>query len=76
MSEQITITREHSRREYQSEHGRSTVAILCPFCGAQVIAYKWSMAGSGKRCECGALHTWLSGSKMKVKAIEGVQDEQ
>lgn len=26
----------------------------CPFCGSPVRAYWWSLAGSGKRCDCGA----------------------
>lgn len=29
----------------------------CPFCGEEVWAYKWSLAGSGKKCpQCGAKH--------------------
>lgn len=30
--------------------------IACPFCGRVVRAYWWSLAGSGKKCPCGALH--------------------
>lgn len=37
-------------RDYTSEHGRSKAIIECPFCGKRNIAYKWSLAGSGKRC--------------------------
>jgi hypothetical protein len=40
-----------------SRFGRTTVDIRCPFCGAVVIAYVWSLAGSGKNCPCGAKHT-------------------
>ena len=36
--------------------GRSTITLDCPFCGAEVTAYTWSMAGRGKRCACGAVH--------------------
>lgn len=36
-----------------STMGRTRVEIICPFCSARVIAYLWSLAGSGKRCECG-----------------------
>lgn len=46
------------RYEIVSEHsgfGRSTVHIECPFCFREVVAYKWSLSGSGKKCECGAL---------------------
>ena len=28
--------------------------IRCPFCDTVTEAYVWSLAGSGKRCECGA----------------------
>ena len=36
-------------------NGRSTVTIKCPFCGIEVVAYKWSLCGCGKKCPCGAL---------------------
>jgi hypothetical protein len=49
--------REHETRLGRSEFGRSTVWITCPYCDVEVEAYVWSLAGSGKRCECGALHT-------------------
>lgn len=29
----------------------------CPFCKADVKAYLWSLAGGGKRCDCGAMFT-------------------
>ncbi len=29
--------------------------IYCPFCGDKVKVYWRSLAGTGKRCECGAL---------------------
>ncbi len=31
------------------------ILIRCPFCNAKVTAYMWSLAGTGKRCDCGAL---------------------
>lgn len=31
--------------------GRSSIEIQCPFCQHISNAYKWSLAGSGKRCE-------------------------
>lgn len=37
--------------------GRTQITLVCPCCGAEVTAYVWSLAGSGKRCSCGALHT-------------------
>lgn len=38
-----------------SRHGKSTMMVKCPFCGAKLEVYTWSFAGSGKRCSCGAL---------------------
>ena len=38
-------------QDYIHEHGRSRVIVKCPFCGRANIAYTWSLAGSGKRCE-------------------------
>ena len=38
-----------------STMGRSRVYISCPFCHSTVKAYLWSLSGSGKRCDCGAL---------------------
>lgn len=37
-----------------SETGKTRIAVDCPFCGAELIAYLWSLAGSGKKCQCGA----------------------
>jgi hypothetical protein len=49
-------SRLHDRTTISSTVGRTVVAILCPFCGVTTEAYLWSLAGSGKRCECGAVH--------------------
>ena len=46
--------REYEARGGRSEVGRSTAYLTCPFCGTEVKAYIWSLAGSGKRCTCGA----------------------
>lgn len=51
-------SREYAAENFSSSMGRSTIRIRCPFCGALTIAYKWSLAGGGKRCGgdgCGAL---------------------
>lgn len=33
--------------------------IQCPFCNSQVQAFHWSLAGSGKKCGCGAkFNSW------------------
>jgi uncharacterized radical SAM superfamily Fe-S cluster-containing enzyme len=46
-----------------SEHARSRVEIVCPFCNTKVWAYIWSLAGSGKKCpKCGAIHTCYYGT--------------
>jgi hypothetical protein len=37
-------------------NGRSYCYVTCPFCGESVKAHIWSLAGSGKRCPCGAVH--------------------
>ena len=60
-------TRPHTGlRELSREVGRIRVAITCPFCGDEVIAYVWSLAGSGKKCDCGALLTQVAAWKTKV----------
>lgn len=54
-----TPTRVLEERPYRilseiSSVGRNLLTLLCPFCDAHVAAYRWSLAGSGKRCTCGA----------------------
>jgi hypothetical protein len=34
-----------------------TATAVCGFCCAWIKIYVWSLAGSGKRCTCGALLT-------------------
>lgn len=47
-----------------SEMGKTRIEVKCPFCSAHMIAYLWSLAGSGKKCSCGAkLHSDGSVSK-------------
>jgi hypothetical protein len=55
--------REHKSFNYSGEFGRANCVIQCPFCGAEVKVYVWSLAGGGKRCNCGALH--MSGQTIK-----------
>lgn len=47
---------QHEATSYVSQFGMSSVRLTCPFCGESVIAYVWSLAGTGKRCPCGAMH--------------------
>lgn len=35
--------------------GRTTLTIRCPHCDTETEVRLWSLAGSGKRCECGAV---------------------
>lgn len=42
-----------------SEVGRNRMLLECPWCGDEVTAYRWSLAGSGKRCpNCRSLFTY------------------
>lgn len=48
----------HTYEVISRRPGRVRVEITCPFCGAIVTAYRWSLGGSGKLCPgCGAKHT-------------------
>lgn len=38
-----------------SRRGQRIVGLRCPFCDTITEAHLWSLAGSGKRCECGAI---------------------
>ena len=60
--------RQHRKYGYVSDFGKSTVEIVCPFCGKHIRAYVWSLAGKGKKCYCGVLHgSWgVSMRKMRV----------
>lgn len=42
--------------------------IECPFCQQIERAYAWSLAGSGKRCVCGAIHKYRN--NMSYLAVE------
>jgi hypothetical protein len=42
--------------DHPQANGRTYTNIRCPFCSADTRAYLWSLAASGKRCSCGALH--------------------
>ncbi len=62
--------RKHSLRHGPSTIGRSEAYIMCPFCSRTVRVYLWSLAGSGKRCVCGALHTYYGESIKARRAKE------
>lgn len=44
----------------KTKHGRllKVIGIRCPFCGTVTEARVWSLAGVGKKCDCGAKHLW------------------
>jgi len=50
----------------------STYIIFdCPFCTDEVKAIVWSLCGSGKRCECGAMFTsWGRATHFKQENIK------
>jgi hypothetical protein len=53
-------------KPYKSfDYTGKTVKIECPFCGTVVLAYVWSLAGSGKKCPCGAIHGYMGISRRK-----------
>jgi hypothetical protein len=57
----VSETKEVRRYHIISDHremGLSRITLECPWCCEYVIAYIWSLAGSGKRCTCGAKFTW------------------
>lgn len=43
------------RHPGRSAMGVSTDWVTCPWCGKETECYVWSLAGSGKKCACGAL---------------------
>jgi hypothetical protein len=51
--------RPYTTRDRVSTMGKSSVVAECPFCGAAVVIFLWSIAGNGKKlCSCGAaLHS-------------------
>lgn len=54
---------------YRRPAGRSAVLIRCPWCGTDTEARVWSLAGRGKRCECGALFTGPVGTANAVAEL-------
>lgn len=57
----------HESYGYRSKFGKSTCVIRCPFCKQDVTVYMWSLAGSGKKCLCGALHSSLGRTFKEIK---------
>ena len=53
-------------REDRRPAGRSTADLRCPFCGTVTQVRLWALAGSGKRCDCGAKFTGRPGTHLAV----------
>jgi hypothetical protein len=51
------LTCENRIYNYSAEFGTSHGYIKCGFCGTITKVFIWSLAGSGKKCRCGAKHT-------------------
>lgn len=50
-----TQQRPYTAVERYREMGRVHLTLTCPFCTNETYAFAWSLAGGGKRCDCGAL---------------------
>ena len=35
---------------------QAVIGLKCPYCETVTEAYAWSLAGVGKKCDCGAIH--------------------
>ena len=57
--------KKYTYRMGTSDVGRTVIYITCPFCGVETKAYLWSLAGSGKRCQCGAKHTYFNSDTIR-----------
>ena len=54
-------------RETVERPSSRVIFFDCPYCSVEVKAYVWSLTGGGKRCECGALFTGISGNAAHFK---------
>lgn len=66
---------------YHSVHAKSWAYLKCPFCGAEIKVFIWSLAGCGKRCvkPCWALHATNRSFKKNnqyIKNENSVQEQQ
>lgn len=52
------IVRQDADPDARGHRTQRAVWFRCPFCEALVKGFVWSLHGRGKRCACGALHTW------------------
>lgn len=50
-----TESREYTITATQVGPGRRAMVVRCPWCDRRLTVFGWSLAGTGKRCDCGAL---------------------
>ena len=61
---------------YSAANGLSTCTIVCGWCGGETEAYKWTLAGGGKKCShCPAVHASFNMSALKDKDIKKFEKE-
>ena len=66
-----TESRPFTVHDETCEHPSSIIWwIYCPFCGDEIRAYLWSLAGGGKRCECGAIFSARGMASRRVETCE------
>lgn len=58
-----------------SEHGTTHCSVRCPFCQYETEVYLWPLAGSGKRCDCGALFGSLGYAHKRKDTIRSGEDK-
>ena len=49
------VSKPYRAHSHRAGNDRPRHDIDCPFCDTTVTAYDWSIAGGGKRCDCGAM---------------------
>lgn len=56
-----------------SEHGSSTIHVICPFCGKDNEVYVWSFSACGRKCQggnCSAHLTRFHGARMTIDVTD------
>ena len=58
------------RTERLNVMGQVVLVLSCPFCECVTEVYLWSLAGSGKRCDCGAKFEISGGRGSEIVAVK------
>jgi hypothetical protein len=53
-SREFTVAEQGAAPDRTGRRTQKTITAVCPFCGASVKIYVWSLCGGGKLCRCGA----------------------